>query len=184
MNTEEDKENILWGLRNGSIRIADLKAEYQTNKVFGLEAVKGDNIALRYLSENLQDDKEVVLEAIKRSGTAIAYASERLRNDKEVAFAAVKNNGVAIFYLEAILREDLMLGVVAVEDNIQVLDLIEDEIKLSKDFLYKIKDVLEKNKDERKEEYELLKKFEREEYLTINLKDEKTNKIGINKRKV
>ena len=71
---------------------------FSESRVFMMEIVKRQPVALRLASDALKDDREIVLEAVKQYGDCLKYASVALQDDREIVLEAVKHNGYCLLY--------------------------------------------------------------------------------------
>ena len=83
--------------------------------------------------------------------------SDEIKNDRKIVLSAVKYNSMALEYAN-------------------------EELRKNKEFLYEIKEILGGNFERFSEEYELLKKYEREDELNKHLEKKEININKIKKK--
>ena len=100
---QKDKEIAIEAFKNG---ITDLKLfNIFDDKEFVLYALKNKNLSLKYVSKDLLNDKEVVLESIKYDLKNFEFASFQVKNEREVIIKAIDNNKESTTFFSEFIKK-------------------------------------------------------------------------------
>ncbi len=126
---KNDKLFIIEILAKNPLALEFVSKELQNDKKVVLEAIKAHPDAFQFASEELKNDKEFVLEAIEISDRIIKYASFNLRNDKDVAFKIIKRGAYSIKDMSHSILADKDIILPAVKVGPLVYYSVSNELK-------------------------------------------------------
>lgn len=210
----DDKEIVELAIKGNGMAIKFASEKWQNNKELVLKTFKKNANSFIYLNKRMKEDRDVIKKALSVDGLLIDKLEKNCREDKELGLIAVRQNGGALQYLsfalradaevveEALVKEakalyycssDLRLNEKflcgAIKKNILVLEKVKGEIKdsilSSREFIDEIKNAIIEKKEQMPEEYNIVKKFIREDELKEEfLKIDRNETDNRQKRKI
>ena len=99
------------------------------DRIFALEAVRSDGMALRHLSPRLRAEREVVLAAVRRDARALLLAHAPLRAERAFVLEAVRRNGHALAHAPQEFHADREIVLVAVSVNCHALQWATEPLR-------------------------------------------------------
>ena len=167
--------------------------ELRGDKEIVLLAIKKSGYPLEYASKELKNDKALVLKAVTLSGQVLSEASNELQDDKDVVLAAVNSDAQAVYNVSERLRNDIDIAKAVANKNIRCFELLGEDIKKDKVFLYSIENIVKSKlypEDDTKKIHspflrkqyeqilELIEAYKEEDLLSAIInKDVKPNKV-------
>lgn len=134
-NLRDDKEVVLALIQNDGRNFKDASDRLKKDKEVVLAALERYPLSFEYADKTMKNDKEIVQAALKEDWRLLKYASQELKNDKEIVEEAIGYNGKAIAYASQELKKDQQLVLKAITSNPIALEYASGDLKGNKDFM-------------------------------------------------
>lgn len=107
------------------------------NKSYMLDLVKIDGNILQFASDKLKNDSTVGLEAIKQNDFALRYIGNDLKTNRKFVKSVILRNGNNLCHFPHFAGDRKMV-VVAIEANPWALKYASDDLKADKELIFKV----------------------------------------------
>lgn len=165
-----------------------LSTTYLGNKEFVTEYLCEAYDILNYITNDLRGDKDLVIQILNSNPNnhCLSDIKESLHNDFDVISALVSSNHEEFESVPNEFKNNVSIVVQWVKENIDVLHYVDEEMKLSEEFVSQIRNFpeFEQNADSFPEVVMAIKAYDREKELVSVLEEKSMKKSLKNKKKV